>query len=53
MYALAARGSEGVHSQIKATLAELDTTLALSGFTNLDDLRNNGDKVLIKRMEGF
>lgn len=37
MYALAVGGTEGVETQIKATLAELDTSLALSGFTNLDD----------------
>lgn len=51
MYALAVGGTEGVETQIKATLAELDTSLALSGFTNLDDLRANGDKVLVKFKE--
>jgi len=48
MYALTVGGTPGVESQIRATLAELDTTMALSGFKNLEDVRASGDKVVVQ-----
>ncbi|KAH9831434.1 oxidoreductase [Rhodofomes roseus] len=46
LYSLAVGGAAGVESQLRDVLSEFDTTLGLSGFTNVEDLRRHGDEIL-------
>ncbi|PCH39047.1 oxidoreductase [Wolfiporia cocos MD-104 SS10] len=46
MYALTLAGPAGVESQIRSILADFATTLSLSGFSNVEELRLNGAEVV-------
>ncbi|KAH9831329.1 FMN-dependent dehydrogenase [Rhodofomes roseus] len=48
MYALTLAGEEGVEHQIKSLLADTETSLGLSGFSNLEEIRGKWEKVLVK-----
>jgi len=48
MYALALKGQEGVKSQLKAILADLEVTLGLSGHSSLDEIRGKADEILVR-----
>jgi len=47
MYGLALGGGPGVESVIKSLLADLDTTLALSGYPVLDSIRGKASVILM------
>lgn len=48
MYGLAAGGQDGVEQVLKSLLADLEITLGLSGYTDLDAIRGKRDEILVK-----
>ncbi|KZT12186.1 FMN-dependent alpha-hydroxy acid dehydrogenase [Laetiporus sulphureus 93-53] len=48
IYALAIGGQIGVESQLRAILADLDITLGLVGYKDLDEIRGKADEILVK-----
>ncbi|KIP02707.1 hypothetical protein PHLGIDRAFT_32097 [Phlebiopsis gigantea 11061_1 CR5-6] len=48
MYALAAGGQAGVEQLLKATLADLEISLGLSGYKNLDEIQGMRDEIVVK-----
>lgn len=48
MYGLAAAGQAGVEQVLKATLADLEISLGLSGYKNLQEIYGRADEVLVK-----
>ena len=48
MYALAVGGQEGVEQLLKATLADLEISLGLTGYKNLGEIQGKRDEVLVK-----
>ncbi|EKM49799.1 uncharacterized protein PHACADRAFT_265499 [Phanerochaete carnosa HHB-10118-sp] len=48
MYGLAVAGQAGVEQVLKAILADLDISLGLSGYKNLQEIYGRADEVLVK-----
>ena len=48
MYGLAAGGQVGVEQVLRMTLADLEITMGLAGYTNLQDLWGKRDEVVVK-----
>ena len=48
MYALTVGGQAGVEQLLKATLADLEISLGLSGYKNLQEMQGQRDEVLVK-----
>ncbi|EPT00268.1 hypothetical protein FOMPIDRAFT_1023862 [Fomitopsis schrenkii] len=48
MYALTLGGQQGVEHQLKALLADTETSLGLSGYSNLEEVRGKWEKVLVR-----
>jgi len=48
MYGLAAGGQEGVEQVVKTLLADLEITLGLSGFKNIDEIWGKADEILTR-----
>lgn len=48
MYALAAGGQAGVEQLLKATLADLEVSLGLSGYKNLDEIRGLREEIVVR-----
>ena len=46
LYGAVVSGQAGIEQVIKDILAELDITLGLSGYKNLDEIRGKRDEVL-------
>lgn len=47
IYGMILDGSDGVEAVIRSLLADTETTLGLSGYNSLDEIRGNADKVLM------
>lgn len=47
-YGLALGGTDGVKHVIKTILADLEITMSLSGFKNIDEFRGKAEEVLAK-----
>jgi isopentenyl diphosphate isomerase/L-lactate dehydrogenase-like FMN-dependent dehydrogenase len=41
-------GQAGIEQVLKHTLADLDTTLGLSGYTSLSEIQGKGEEVVVK-----
>lgn len=48
LYGSVVAGQAGVEQVLKYTLADLDNTLGLAGFTKLSDIQGKGDEILAK-----
>ncbi|KAJ7166321.1 oxidoreductase [Mycena crocata] len=48
LYGSILAGAEGVEQVLRHTLADLDATLGLSGFTSLDQIRGKADELLVE-----
>ncbi|PPQ63602.1 hypothetical protein CVT24_004462 [Panaeolus cyanescens] len=48
LYGSIVAGQDGVEQVLRHTLADLDNTLGLAGFTSLDEVRGKGDEVLAR-----
>ena len=48
MYALAAGGQAGVEQLLKATLADLEVSLGLSGYKNLEEIQGLREEIVVK-----
>ena len=48
MYGLAVGGQTGVEQVLRMTLADLEITLGLAGFTNLQDLWGKREEVVVR-----
>ena len=51
MYALAVAGQAGVEQLLKATLADVEISLGLSGYKNLEEIQGMRDEIVVK-LEG-
>ena len=48
IYGLAVAGEEGVEQVIRDILADLEITLGLSGYKNLDEIRGKADDIMVR-----
>lgn len=48
IYGLAVAGEEGVEQVIRDILADLEITLGLSGYKNLDEIRGKADEIMVR-----
>lgn len=48
LYGSIVGGQAGVEQVLRHTLADLDNTLGLAGFTNLSEIQGRGEEVLVK-----
>jgi len=48
LYGSIVGGQAGVEQVLRHTLADLDSTLGLAGFTNLSEIQGKGEEVLVK-----
>lgn len=48
MYGLAVGGQEGVEQVLRATLADLEITLGLSGYKDLTEIQGKGEEIVVK-----
>jgi isopentenyl diphosphate isomerase/L-lactate dehydrogenase-like FMN-dependent dehydrogenase len=48
MYGLAIGGEKGVEEVLRSTLADLDVTMALSGFKNLEEIQGKREEIIAK-----
>lgn len=48
MYGLAVGGQTGVEQVLRSTLADLEITLGLSGYKNLQEIQGMGEEVVVK-----
>lgn len=48
VYGLAVAGEAGVEQVIRDILADLEITLGLCGYKNLDEIRGKADEVLVR-----
>ena len=48
MYGLAMAGQAGVEQVIRGILADLEITLGLAGFRNLQEIQGKADEILVR-----
>ena len=48
IYGLALRGADGVKHIVKTILADLEVTMGLSGYKNIDEFRGKANEVLVR-----
>lgn len=48
MYGLAAGGQAGVEQVLKTILADLEITMGLSGYKNLQEIQGQRDKIVVR-----
>ncbi|KAK6977662.1 Fmn dependent [Favolaschia claudopus] len=48
LYGAAVAGQEGIEQVLKMTLADLDTTLGLSGYRSISEIQGKGEEVLVE-----
>ena len=48
IYGLAVAGEDGVEQVIRDILADLEITLGLSGYKNLDEIRGKADDIMVR-----
>ena len=48
VYGLALGGADGVKHVVKTILADLEVTMGLSGYKNIDEFRGKADEVLAR-----
>ena len=48
IYGLAVAGEDGVEQVIRDILADLEITLGLSGYKNLDEIRGKADEIMVR-----
>ncbi|KAJ3551120.1 hypothetical protein NM688_g4918 [Phlebia brevispora] len=48
MYGLAVGGQVGVEQVLRMTLADLEITLGLTGYTNLQDIQGKGEEIVVR-----
>ena len=48
MYGLAVGGQEGVEQVLRGTLADLEVSLGLIGYKNLQEIQGQGEEVVVK-----
>ena len=48
IYGLACGGQAGVEQVIKGILADLEITLGLTGYKNLEEIRGKADEIMVR-----
>ena len=48
MYGLAVAGQDGVEQVLRGTLADLEVSLGLLGYKNLQEIQGQGEEVVVK-----
>ena len=48
MYGLAVAGQDGVEQVLRGTLADLEVSLGLLGYKNLQEIQGQGEEIVVK-----